>query len=170
MICDVSKEFASLKGFTPKGSSKQTQCVERNFVTLKGASSATRFVHPLNCRQKGDNVSSFNRERQLSTSRPQQVQYQSLGTWNSKFQRTSPGIASGSGPRGRRFKSSLPDHFTTLITQQFTLPSQHWLSVPSGHNNTCRPADRHNCRNMSRAKASRNSCRFPVLSSGGSGK
>jgi len=53
-------------------------------------------------------ASRFNKSQQLSMSGSQQIQYQSLK--NLKFQRFQYALESGSGPGGRRFKSSLPDH------------------------------------------------------------
>jgi hypothetical protein len=67
-------------------------------------------------------ASDFNKTQQLSTSGSQQVQYQSV--INNKFQQIY-GLESGSGPGGRRFKSSLPDQFLQL-TRDF------WCAVYTG--------------------------------------
>ena len=58
-------------------------------------------------------ASTFNANQQLSTRSVQQIQYQSIK--NYRFQQISITAESGSGPGGRRFKSSLPDQLFPTI-------------------------------------------------------
>jgi len=69
-------------------------------------------------------ASDFNREQQFSTNGVQQVQYQSVR--NNKFQQVSIRVGIWFGTRGRRFKSSLPDH---LFSSRYI---QFWFAALSG--------------------------------------